>query len=36
IALPPGIVLPVHETVTERLDTDAVGVLPTGIDTAFT
>ena len=35
MAAPPGSVLPVHDTVTLRLDTLAVGVLPVGIETAF-
>jgi hypothetical protein len=28
-------VLAAHETVTDRFDTDAVGVFPVGIDVAF-
>ena len=35
IAAPPGSVLPVHETVTLRFETAAVGVFPVGIETAF-
>jgi hypothetical protein len=35
MAAPPGSVLPVHDTVTLRFDTLAVGVLPAGIETAF-